>query len=75
VVERSERYASEARPEGHKDSKARARVGVLAAVNAQTLDSTGSCRIVRKLRISQSKLFSLFKSMFDFICRNGTSRL
>ena len=31
MVERSERYASEAKPEGHKDSKARARVGVLAA--------------------------------------------
>ena len=31
VVERSERYASEAKPEGHKDSRARARVGVLGA--------------------------------------------
>ena len=31
VVERSERYASGAKPEGHKDSMARARVGVLGA--------------------------------------------
>ena len=31
VAERSERYASEAKPEGHKDSRARARVGVLGA--------------------------------------------
>jgi hypothetical protein len=32
VVERSERYASVAKPEGPKDFKARARAGMLAAV-------------------------------------------
>ena len=38
VVERSERYASEAKPEGPKDLKARARAGLLCArKNKRTL--------------------------------------
>jgi hypothetical protein len=68
VVERSERYASEAKPEEPEDSKRRAWAGLLAAVqiaptNISATTAGGPARIWRTINTT---LFSLFLSLYAF---------
>jgi hypothetical protein len=64
VVERSERYASEAKPEEPKDSKRRARAGLLGAGFPGVYEPSPKPRMARAIHLSSTKKVKYIISSF-----------